>query len=211
MRMTFDRDFYRPKRRQGCSNLRVREIPDLPGSEVWTYECEKGGYFAAVFGGKRAKPDWHFRFKTKERREEKVAEWIAGQRRHAERIAAERKERSAPHGFEPGQLFYTSWGYDQTNINYYRLEKLKGKTMGYIVPVSSVLNEERSEGAANYVSAGENVREWDVLLGVDKGDGEKGRWKRLTKDGFTMGGSRYHASPTEPGVDRYETHPMFGH
>lgn len=211
MRMTFDRDFYRPKGRQGCENLRVRTIEDLPGSEIWTYECSNGSAYAAVFGGKRAKPDWHYRFRSKENREKKIAEWVAGERAHTERMAAERAERSKPHGFEPGQLFYTSWGYDQTNINYYRLEKLKGKTMGYIVPVSSVVNEERSEGAAMYVSPGENIREWDVLLGVDRGDPEPGKWKRLTKDGFTVGEGRHQASPTEPGVELYETHPMFGH
>ena len=207
--MRLDRDFYRPKESHGCENLRVRLYEDLAGSEVWTYE--KGGtkYFGMVFGGKRSKPDWHYYYVTAEKRDEAISRWVSGQRSHVERIKADRKARNAPHGFKPGQLFYASWGYDQTNVNYYRLEKLKGKTMGYIVPVSSVLNEERSEGACNYVSPGGSIRDWDVLLGVDRDDGEPGKWKRLSKHGFSCGHTS--ASPCSADTERYETHPMFGH
>lgn len=210
MRMTFDRDFYRPHEREGCENLRARTYDDLPGAEVWLYECGKGIPYAAVFGGKRAKPDWHFRFKSAESREEKIAQWLNSERLHVERIKKERAERSAPHGFEPGQLFYASWGYDQTNVNYYKLEKLKGKTMGYIVPIGSKLNEERSEPPCDYVSPNPDcVRDWDVLLDVNRSDGERGKWKRLTKDGFSL--SHTSASPCSADTERYETSAGWGH
>jgi hypothetical protein len=210
MRTTFDRDFYRPRPSEGCENLRVRTYPDLPGTEIWTYECDNGGNYVAAFGGKRAKPDFHERYRDPENREHRISEYLKGARMRIEATKERRAERSKPHGFEPGQLFSTSWGYDQTNVNYYRLEKLKGKTMGYIVPVTSVVNEKRSEGAALYVKPGTEVAEWDVLLGVDKNEGEPGKWKRLTKDGFSMK-DRYHASPCSPDTEKYETHPMFGH
>jgi hypothetical protein len=213
MRTTFDRDCYRPRPSEGCENLRVRTYPDLPGTEIWTYECDNGGNYVAAFGGKRAKPDFHERYRDPENREHRISEYLKGARMRAERVAKDRAERYEPHGFEPGQLFYASWGYDQTNIDYYRLEKLKGKTMGYIVPVTSCYVEDDGTDPAGpaqlKVKPGGAIREWDVLLGVEKGGKEPGKWKRLTKDGFTV--SHAHAGPCSPETVRYETHPMFGH
>jgi len=71
----YDRDFYRPK------DARVEYPEGLPGAEIHRYENgsrapNSNAPFAAVFGGDRIKPDWHFRFKTEEHREKKIAEWI---------------------------------------------------------------------------------------------------------------------------------------
>lgn len=203
--MRLGREFYRPK------DARV-EYPDgLPeGYEIHRYESEAGACYAAVFGGKRSKPDWHYRFNNEDHREESIAKWIEGQKAHLEYVAERRKELNKPHDFKPGQLFYASWGYDQTNIDYYKLEKLKGKTMGYIVPIGATMNEERSKPPCDYVRPNpDNVREWDVLLGVDKGDEEKGKWKRLTQDGFSL--SHTSATPCSAEAEHYETSAGWGH
>ena len=209
--MRFTRDFYRPK------DARVEYPAGLPeGYEIHRYENgsmapDTDAPFAAVFGGKRAKPDWHYRFKNEERREEKIAEWIENEKAILERAKERRKELNKPHDFEPGQLFYASWGYDQTNIDYYKLDKLKGKTMGFIVPIGAKTissNPPQEMVAPNP----DYVREWDVLLGVEKSDEEKGKWKRLRPNGFTA--STYtgtHASPCEPDTARYETSAGWGH
>jgi hypothetical protein len=80
MRTTFDRDFYRPRPSEGCENLRVRTYPDLPGTEIWTYECDNGGNYVAAFGGKRAKPDFHERYRDPENREHRISEYLKGAR-----------------------------------------------------------------------------------------------------------------------------------
>ena len=36
-----------------------------------------------------------------------------------------------------GDIFYTSWGYDQTNIDYYKVRKLIGKASVELVPIES--------------------------------------------------------------------------
>jgi len=43
-----------------------------------------------------------------------------------------------------GDIFYSSWGYDQTNIDYYMVTKLIGKTMIEIVPIESKYDETNS-------------------------------------------------------------------
>lgn len=39
------------------------------------------------------------------------------------------------HGIQIGDLFYESWGYEQTNIDYYEVVGLKGKATAIIRPV----------------------------------------------------------------------------
>jgi hypothetical protein len=205
MRLT--REFYRPM----GENLTVFSENGLPGSEIYRYE-NSGGLCAAVFGGKRAKPDWRFLFPNEERRQEKIEEWIKGQKWRLEDAKKRRKERFEPHDFKVGQLFYCSWGYDQTNIDYYMLTELKAKTMGYIVPIGA--KTVSSNPPQDMVAPDpDHIREWDVLLGKNQNDGppEPGKWKRLTTDGFSMGGSHYHASPCEPDTARYETSSGWGH
>ena len=40
---------------------------------------------------------------------------------------------------EPGDILYSSSGYDQTNIDFYKVVKLAGKTMVEVVPIESKL------------------------------------------------------------------------
>lgn len=50
---------------------------------------------------------------------------------HETRLAerkAERKQRvSDSVNIEPGTIFYSSWGYDQTNVNFFQVTEVKGK------------------------------------------------------------------------------------
>jgi len=204
--MRFTRDFYRPK------DARVEHPEGLPeGYEIHRYE--NGGNlpdvpYAAVFGGKRAKPDWHYRFKTPERREEKIAEWVESQKSQLESKAKDRKERYAPHSFKVGDVFYASWGYDQTNIDFYKIVELKGKTMAKLVPIGAK-TVSSNPPQEMVVANPDYIREWDVLLGVERSDEDKGKWKRMTTDGFSPSRG-YHASP-DGGGEHYETSSGWGH
>ena len=42
---------------------------------------------------------------------------------------AKDKELNASVTCEVGQIFKYSWGYDQTNVDYYEVQKVKGKSM----------------------------------------------------------------------------------
>jgi hypothetical protein len=97
----------------------------------------------------------------------------------AERRAA-RNEAAKAGKVEVGSYFYTSWGYDQTNIDWYRVEKLIGKTMALVVEVESMNASNGNEG-------------WMQGKSVpgEKAVGEPFR-VRLNGDGFTVKG-RYPA------------------
>ena len=54
-----------------------RRFDDIP-AVVYHYGGRDSKPAAIAYGGKRNKPDWHFRFATEERREEKITEWTDG-------------------------------------------------------------------------------------------------------------------------------------
>ena len=59
-----------------------------------------------------------------------------------------------------GSILYSSWGYDQTNIDFYQVVKLVGKTMCEVVQIESII--ESSNGYYDMVmpyptSKGKNI------------------------------------------------------
>ena len=73
-----------------------------------------------------------FYFNDEQRRETWIKEQIAriNERRNEENQRKEAKQAiraNMQHGFEVGQVYYTSWGYDQTNVDFYIVLEVKGK------------------------------------------------------------------------------------
>jgi len=208
-----DRSFYRPSP-NNADNIRMRTYDDITGSEVYTYD-RNGKPCAMVFGGRRSKPDWRFRFFSEDHRDKKISEWLECRRYRAESKAKRKTERAKAHDFKPGQLFYISWGYDQTNIDYYMLTETRGKTQGYIVPISQATV--RTSTGADYVKPDPDcIRQYDVLLGINKSDSERGKWKRLKATTSDYGSAwscdgRYFASPCDADIERYQTAAGWGH
>lgn len=131
-------------------------------------------------------------------------------------LAVKQPERIAP-GQLPkvGTILYASWGYDQTNIDYYKITQTKGNTMVYIVPIGEKLakgNNDRWRDGDDVLPDPSYIREFDVLIGKDRGDPpSKGKWckwdfkyKWVRLDNVT------HAHLWD-GRAHYQTDPMFGH
>jgi len=56
-----------------------KSFPDIP-AVVYLYSGRNGGPSAVAYGGKRNRPDWHFRFRNAEQRDAQITEWVAGLR-----------------------------------------------------------------------------------------------------------------------------------
>lgn len=76
----------------GSTERRFDDIPAI----VYLYDGKEGKPAAIGYGGKRSKPDWHFRFANEERREAKITGWIEGLRAHTA-YRAEQKEKMKGH------------------------------------------------------------------------------------------------------------------
>ncbi len=98
------------------------------------------------FSGRRSKPDWHYTFRSVEQFERHVDTWLANLRRHevaqTERRAERKAAAQAGHGCKVGDIFSSSWGYDQTNVDYYQITELHGATMATVRRIAAQRDEQ---------------------------------------------------------------------
>ena len=83
---------------------------------------------AIAFSGKRNRSDWNYSFRDEERLTLHVREYVERLTKHAEEKVARRNEKKEwQHTVKVGDIFRSTWGYDQTNIDYYEVTKIIGK------------------------------------------------------------------------------------
>lgn len=97
------------------------------------------GLILLGFSGKRQKPDFHVRFGTVDRVEEYSGDWLSGLKRKALDKQMEREARkAAPNPLKAGDVLRASWGYEQTNIDYYEVIDVIGKRTVLIQEIASL-------------------------------------------------------------------------
>lgn len=111
---------------------------------AYIYTNGKGKPCAQVFYGRQAKPVLHCRFRDEADRQTHVASYFARRAKWQESKCARRAERNQPHSIEVGHVFYSMWGYEQTNINFYQVTAIIGKTMVEVREVGQI----RKDGEA---------------------------------------------------------------
>jgi hypothetical protein len=84
--------------------------------------------------GKSAKPAFHFTFRTVERQAEYIATWLADRTTSflaEDTRKAEKKARRATweHGLTVGTILHYSWGYDQTQADFWQVVAVQGKAV----------------------------------------------------------------------------------
>lgn len=85
---------------------------------------------ALGFAGRRNKSDFNYRFGNAERMNEYIAEYVEGIKAAVERKAQRKAQRVAAIRnavVNVGDIFRASWGYDQTNIDYFEVVGVKGQ------------------------------------------------------------------------------------
>lgn len=206
-RFKMTREFFVPVEGKYASNVE-KVVYDDYKVEVYTYLNAAGAPVMMMFGGKRSKPDYHYRYPTVEARDAAVAKYLEGYKKAAEADKARKAARKAKgRGLEVGDYLYASWGYDQTNVNFYKVVGLVGKTMVEIVPVASAV-ESSSWGSDNVIPT-DHVKDYDVLLGSDYKDGKPAR--KVARDGSVTLESGYYYASKWDGTPKYETAAGFGH
>ena len=126
MRNAFPREFYIPK---GSAKVQHKTLPAV----VYITTNGIGRPSAIGFYGKANKPAFHYSFKSEERRAQYIAEWFTGLEASA-KAKAERKQKRSDyrHDVKVGDVFKASWGYDQTNIDYFQVVALIGEKMAEV-------------------------------------------------------------------------------
>ncbi|WP_420415816.1 hypothetical protein [Marinovum algicola] len=154
MRMQNKRDFYIPENAQ--------KIAMKSGGAVFYCYTDNGGRPCAVcFVGRAQKPTWRYYFRNPEVRAERIAKQIASVQDREIRKAKQRAERNKPHNWETGLILFGSWGYEQTNIDFFEVTRVIGKTMVEIEEIGSSQatdSPEYGHGMANHVVPDPKVR-----------------------------------------------------
>ena len=65
------------------------------------------------------------------------------------------------HNFKKGDILYISWGYDQTNVDFYRVKELRGQTQLILQGVDLDLIKTESEGFMTATRA-YNPKKWTL-------------------------------------------------
>jgi len=115
-----------PENIRGTSPNVPSENTDL---EIWTYEVA-GKPYAIAYQGKSSKPLFYSLFRSEEQRRNTIQNAINSRKSAIESKALRRKERSEyQHTLKVGDILYSSWGYDQTNVDFYEVVGVSGKAV----------------------------------------------------------------------------------
>jgi hypothetical protein len=145
------------------------EIGDYPKNLFACY-CDLEKLIAIFYVGKQSNPLWHIRFRDLESMKSKIVKQISNLMSledMKQKRKEERKEQVAK--VQVGEIYYDSWGYDQTNIDFYQITGVKGK-MFEITPIAKQYCGEAPGGSMSD----------NVLPVKDKFVGEP-IWKRSLK------------------------------
>jgi hypothetical protein len=122
---------------------------DYPGlGTVYVYPWQsptdhKFRYGVKAYRPKAGHPDFDYLYKTDAEVDRKIEQWLSDIRAHQKRVEDRRKAELAGHSFVVGDIVTNSWGYDQTNVDWYRVTRTT-KNYVWLKPVHSIL--EPSEG-----------------------------------------------------------------
>lgn len=151
------------------------------GLRIDRYELN-GQPHVQIWWGRQKSSKWHIRFQSEARREAFIRErkewWDVNEASKAERVAARRSFDAREH-FPVGTIVYSSWGYEQTNVDFYRVVKVtrQGVTL---LPIKSRTVKQVGDMAAQVAP-----------LDEPRDDAEP-FWRRVTSTSIHIeGGYRY--------------------
>ena len=192
--MTMTREFYIPK---GSKEIKAAKTDAV--AYINNY-ADGTKYTAMVFGGKRSKYDKYFGFKTKEARDNYVIKYFTDQenlalskKKWAEDKKAQAEENQA--NYQVGDILVSSWGYDQTNIDYYQVIERTAK----MATIQKICKEFLDSG---YPSEDKVIPLKDSFVG-------KPKKKKIGTYGITL--SSYETASLWDGKPDYETAFGWGH
>lgn len=94
---------------------------------------------AIFYAGKSSKPLFYTQFMTEESMKKKIVSTISNLMDWEDKKAERREARKAPHTLKIGDILYTSWGYEQTNVDFFQVVDLPSKCFAELRKIKSEL------------------------------------------------------------------------
>lgn len=127
--MTKRNERYFPK---GSIIVRPKGLDAILG--LYEYVQNKNGFDITYYGvigyvGKQTKPTVYEARRVRSQRDDRAAVFVENVRKHNEWLAEQQAGRKIDwkrFTAKPGDIYYTSWGYDQTNVEFYEIVEIRG-------------------------------------------------------------------------------------
>ena len=143
-RLKQSRAFYIPK------EYTEKRLGANKGTEVYLFKDKNGRPSAKGFKGRAQKPTFHYYYPNEEQRELSLKRWMDAEAELAIKKENDRKKRRAPHSLNIGDILSSSWGWEQTNVDFYQVISLPSPFFVEIRKIASELeNENRLQGKAS--------------------------------------------------------------
>ena len=104
------------------------------------YLCGRAS--AIAYKGKSGESSFYIDYRKPEVARTEAEKWLAGLVESAKRKKVENEQRKAPHSLKVGDIIFNSWGYDQTNIDWYQVIA----TSGNFVTVQEIAGDVKENG-----------------------------------------------------------------
>ena len=170
--------------------------------EFQTWTNEKGNPMLRVYKGESGKPVSHYYYHNEIGRQEAV-ERLKKSADAREKMMTDRKEarKNLVNSFDVGNILTSSWGYEQTNVDFYEVVEVTNKSVRIEKIGSSTIENNDSYGLR--VVPNNSWRSGNFMLKrVSASADGKSSWIRLTS---------YSSAHKWDGTPQYETHPAYGH
>ena len=109
-------------------------------SEIWTW-TDNGKPYLRVYIGKSGKPDAAYYYRNLESRQESINYWKEIiERRIQRKLDAKASRAEVKNEYKVGDILYASWGYEQTNINFFMVTEVLPKSIKLVEIGQTVTN-----------------------------------------------------------------------
>ncbi len=123
-------------------NLKMTEYPEADAT-IGISTDKQNRPIAIAFTGTKGKPDFHCYFKDELRRETYINKFIEEQKEKFKYKAERKAKKQAPAickiPFKPGDIIYNSWGYEQTNVDFYQITRVTDASI-FIRPIKAEIS-----------------------------------------------------------------------
>jgi predicted RNA-binding Zn-ribbon protein involved in translation (DUF1610 family) len=124
IRLPLERGFYHPK--DVAMEMITPEGTDL---DIRAYQ-QNGRWIGVAFAGKANRPLWNYSFRDRSQLDRKIAETVEDRKKKMEYKQNRMEEkRQFSHSLKEGDILYASWGYDQTNVDFYQVTEVGAKSV----------------------------------------------------------------------------------
>jgi hypothetical protein len=123
-------------------NSEVREFPEA-AIVAYCYQSARGPAFVA-YKGRQSKPTRFYSFRSEESRDANLAEFVKQQ---IEVEDWKRARREAGHDLAVGDIVYSSWGYEQTNVDFFQVVRVPSGRSAVVRQIEKEVTERGGIGS----------------------------------------------------------------